>query len=109
MKPQVKDAVIYLHPPKHPPPPSPNKKKRKKYTIYSPEISVKVVFPSKSVLYFILYFFFLYTIVYLIERYLCSTAFSAFTSYHLQFCYRSSSNIASEPNNTALKYAVGLW
>ena len=41
------------------------------------------------------YKFFMVHYDYLIKRYLCSMAFSAFTRYHLQFCSSSSSNIAS--------------
>ena len=37
----------------------------------------------------------------LIERYLCPMAFSAITRYHLQFCSRSSSNIALGTNSSA--------
>ena len=83
-KSQVKDAVICQPDPPAPPPPK-KKKINKKKTKPSQEIFVKTVFFHQNMNTISFYKLFMVHYDYLIERYVCSMAFSAFTRHHLQF------------------------
>ena len=64
-------------------------------------IFVKTVFFHGNMNKISFYKFFMVHYDYIIERYLCSMAFSAFTRYHSQFCSRSSPYIASVTKSSA--------
>ena len=93
--PRVKDAVIY---PSDPPPlPTPPPKKK----VTKPRIICEncVFYLNMNKISF--YKLFMLHYAYLIERYLCSMTFSTFIRHHLQFCSRSSPNIALGTNSLA--------
>ena len=85
---QVKDTMICLTPHHH------------QKNIHPRNISENCVF-HQNINKISFHKFFMVHYDYLIERYLCSIALSALTRYHLQFCSRSSPNIASGTNFTA--------